>query len=77
MLLTSLSNVHADGCLRTNRYDEGNNRTFWAILGDRIVNVINPDEVLDVKGNDTSDGAEVCAWRAHGGANQQWNFVYI
>jgi hypothetical protein len=67
----------SDGTLRANRYDDGHNKKFWAIQGDRIVNVHNHSEVLDVKGNNANKGAEVCAWNAHGGANQQWTFEYV
>jgi len=67
----------SDGTLRANRYEEGKNRTFWAVQGNKIVNVHNHGEVLDIKGNNASECAEICAWNYHGGANQHWHFEYV
>jgi hypothetical protein len=66
-----------DGTLRVNKFEDGHKRRFWAVQGDRIVNVHNHQEVLDVKGNNQDNGAEVCAWNFHGKSNQKWNFEYI
>lgn len=64
------------GTLRVNHYN-GSHHQFWAIQGDRIVNVHNHNEVLDVKGNNKENGAEICAWKHHGNSNQKWNFEYV
>jgi len=67
----------SDGTLHVNKYDEGRSRAFWAVQGDKIVNVKNHGEVLDIKGNNSAEGAEVCAWKFHGGKNQLWHIVHI
>jgi len=67
----------SDGDLKTGEYSENNNKCFWAIDGNKIVNVYNPDEVLDLKGASTDNGTAVCAWNYHGNANQQWHFDYV
>jgi hypothetical protein len=67
----------SDGTLKVSRYEEGASRKFWAIQGDRIVNVYNHGEVLDIKSNNQDNGAELCAWNFHGNANQRFHFEYI
>lgn len=63
--------------VQTGNYAEGNKKSFWVISGNRIVNKHNHDEVLDVKGKNQADGAEICAWRYGGAANQHWHFDYV
>jgi len=65
------------GVLMTGDFAEGKNRAFWTMSGNVIRNVYNPTEVLDVKGNSTADGAEICVWNHHGRPNQQWHFDYV
>jgi len=64
------------GVLHTGVFVEGKNRTFWAINGNIIRSVYNPNEVLDLKGGTTTDGNEICVWNHHGKANQQWHLDY-
>jgi len=66
-----------NGGLHLSKFEEGQSRLYWALHGNRIVNVHNHNEVLDIKGNNRDDGAEVVAWQSHGGANQQWHFEYV
>jgi len=66
-----------DGTLCVSHYDEGRSRVFWAVHGNKIVNVHNQGEVLDIKGNNAGECAEICAWSYHGGANQHWNFEFV
>jgi hypothetical protein len=67
------------GDLKTAEYREGGNKLFWAIDGTKIINVQNPQEVLDVKGGASADGTAICAWtwKAGGNNNQQWHFDYV
>ena len=65
------------GSLRLGKFELGQNRLFWALHDNRIVNVLHQDEVLDISGGNRGDGAEVIAWQKHGGPNQQWEFQYI
>jgi len=67
----------SDGDLKTGEYSENNNRAFWAIDGNKIVNAYNLGEVLDLKGGCTDNGTAVCAWNFHGNENQQWYFDYV
>jgi len=64
------------GVLQTGEFAEGRNRAFWAINGNIIRSVYNPNEVLDLKGGSTENGTEVCVWAHHGRPNQQWHFDY-
>jgi len=47
----------------------------WRIEGNRIVNGLG--ECLDIKGNDHSDGAHLCAYSYHGQRNQHWLIEYV
>lgn len=67
----------SSGILHTGKYVEGKSRTFWALSGNKIVNVHNQDEVLDVKDNKKDDGAEICAWKYHGAGNQHWHIDFV
>jgi hypothetical protein len=66
-----------DGILKVDTFDLGRKRNFWTIDGKRIVNVHNHDEVIDIKGNNADDCAELCAWDYHGASNQHWHFDYV
>jgi len=67
----------SSGVLHTGKYEQGKNRTCWAISGNAIRSVHNPNEVLDVKGNCTENGTEICVWNHHGNPNQQFHFDYV
>lgn len=69
------------GTLHTTKWDDDDepteNRTHWCIQGNKIVNRHNHDEVLDIKGRNADDGAELCVWNYHGDKNQEWHFEYV
>jgi hypothetical protein len=65
------------GTVHTGKYEEGHNQAFWCIQGNKIVNRHNATEVLDIKGANGGDCAELCAWKYHGGNNQHWHFEYV
>jgi len=67
----------ADGDLKTGEYLASNDRSCWAIDGNRIVNVHNQNEVLDLKGGSRGNGTAICVWQRHGKENQQWHFDYV
>jgi hypothetical protein len=54
-----------------------NNRRFWCIQGSKIVNRYDTTEVLDIKASNQANGAELCAWKYHGGKNQNWHFEFV
>jgi len=64
------------GKIVTGMFEEGANRTFWAVNGNVIRSVYNPNEVLDVEGGATEDGTAICVWNDHGAANQQWHLDF-
>jgi len=47
----------------------------WDIKGAFFTN--EKGKVMDVTGSSDRDGANVIAWRKHGGKNQQWSIQYI
>jgi len=65
------------GTLHLGSYDANVPRTYWAVHDNRIVNVFNQSECLDIKGNNAGDGAEICIWSYKGSSNQHWKFDYI
>jgi len=65
------------GSLQLARFIDGQSGLYWALHNGTIVNVHNHNEVFDIKGNNSNDGAEVCVWSPHGGANQLWDFEYV
>lgn len=67
----------SDGTLRVGHYTEGGKRIYWSVQGNRVVNVNNHNEVLDIKGNNKDKGAEVCAWNYKGSSNQHWTIEYV
>lgn len=67
----------SDGVLRLGEWSEGKQKTFWCVQGNKIVNRYNANEVLDIKGSNNADSAEICAYNFHGGANQQWQIDYV
>jgi len=67
----------SSGELKTGEFADGKNRVYWAIDGTKIASVLNPNEVLDLKGNKTDNGTPICVWNHHGQRNQQWHFDYV
>jgi len=53
-------------------YDQG-----FQFTNGRIMNLHKKDMVLDVKGEDDSDGTKICQWEFHGGNNQLWKLEYV
>lgn len=67
----------SEGSMRMEPYDPGNSQQQWVIHGDRIVNRHNDQMCADIKGNDDSNGAKLCAYNAHGGDNQRWSIDFV
>jgi hypothetical protein len=68
----------SSGAFHTGEFEEDHEkRLFWCIEGNKIVNRYNTSEVLDIKGENRGDGAELCAWKYHSGNNQHWHFEYV
>jgi len=40
------------------------------------VNRYDTRKVLDIKGEDDDDGAEICAYNFHGSDNQRWEMEF-
>jgi len=55
----------------------GSPKQMWIFDGNRIINRINRNECLDIKGNDKSDGATVVVWEYKGQSNQQWRQEFV
>ena len=48
----------------------------WIVEDDRIHNLENPTQVLDIQASDPNPGANILTWDYHGGANQIFSFEY-
>lgn len=55
----------------------GNRKHFWCVEGDKIVNRYDVNEVLDVKGANRDNLAELCGWKHSGNVNQRWHIEYV
>lgn len=49
----------------------------WVKSGDFIVNKMDTNKVLDIKGEDDDNGAKLVAWKNKDKPNQKWKFVYL
>ena len=57
---------------------EGNKRQFWYIYGHNITNRLDPNEVVDLRNSNCSNGADLQRFTYSSSAeNQKWDFVYI
>lgn len=65
------------GILRTGEPEIGNGYQMWQKRGSQIACQVAPNEVLDIRGANTDDGAEVQCFIEHGGENQCWHFEYL
>jgi len=54
----------------------GNRKQFWCVYGNKVVNRYDLKEVLDIKGQDSDDSAELCGYEYKGTDNQHWKFEY-
>ncbi len=50
---------------------------YWVFKGNKIVNRRNPDQCLDIYGQNWDDGAEVGAYDYHGANNQHWKQEFV
>jgi len=55
----------------------GNHKQYWCVCGNRIVNRYDQKEVLDIKGANRDNCAELCGFGYKGSDNQHWNFEYV
>ncbi|KAI0223847.1 hypothetical protein LSAT2_025046 [Lamellibrachia satsuma] len=67
----------SSGILRTGEPEIGNGYQMWQKRGSQIACQVAPNEVLDIRGANTDDGAEVQCFIEHGGENQCWHFEYL
>ena len=67
----------AGDCLHTGEYQMGNRKHFWCLYGNKIANRYDLNEVLDIRGENKDNDAELCAWSYKGGDNQHWQFQYV
>ena len=51
-------------------------RCIYLVLGNRIINQRNPNEVLDIVGGEGKDGATLCAYQYKGTKNQHFQMDY-
>jgi len=63
--------------VHTSEYQIGNPKMFWCICGNKILNRYDHNQVLDVKGGNKDDGAELCGFGYQGSDNQHWHFEYV
>lgn len=57
-------------------FESGRDNQQWLTAGDRVQSRSDSNRVLDIKGEERSEGATVLAWAVHGGDNQKWTFEY-
>jgi len=53
----------------------GDPRAQWRVEGNKIVNRAN--ECLDIRGANSNDGAELCAYDFKNQKNQHWRLEYV
>ena len=58
-------------------WQKGNPHQLWSLSGNRIVNLENEDEVLDIEYGSEDNGAGVIAYSYAGSDNQHWRPVYL
>ena len=77
LTVTAIWRCFVGNCMCTNEYQMGNRKQFWCLYGNKIVNRYDLNEVLDIRGENKDNGAELCAWSYKGGDNQHWHFEYV
>ncbi len=65
------------GNIRMQPYNPNNPRQQWMVQGNRIINRYNPQEVLDIVGQQRQDGARLCAYQYKRTRNQHWRIEYV
>ena len=66
-----------DNKLVLDHYDGDDEKDMqWVLVGDQIQSRSDHNRVLDIMAADDDEGTKVCAWEAHGGENQCWEFEY-
>lgn len=58
-------------------YDPTKEEHRWHFSGDHIVNDHTDNLVVDIRHSEDKNGAELCAYRSHGGVNQKWSREFI
>lgn len=67
----------SDGTIRMYPFKADNKYKYWIIVGDRIQNKYDSGLVLDISGANSRNGAQLIAYKFHGGDNQRWTFEYV
>ena len=67
----------AGDCLHTSEFQLGNRKQFWCVDGNRIVNRYDVNEVMDIKGGNRDNCAELCGGPYKASDNQHWHFEYV
>ncbi len=62
-----------------NPYNPGNQMQGFTLSGtdNKIVNMNDPEKVLDIKDQNPDKGAELVSWEYNEGDNQHWTIEYI
>nr|UCK81497.1 ricin lectin domain-containing protein 6 [Arenicola marina] len=63
--------------IRLAPFQPGDLDQMWTIYDQKIVNRVNPDRVLDIKGQETKNGAKLISFKWNGGENQRWLQEYV
>lgn len=58
-------------------FDPTKHEHKWHFSGDHIVNDHTDNLVIDIRHSIDKDGAELCAYRSHGGVNQKWTREFV
>lgn len=66
----------SDECAVLAPYEEGNVHQQWTVVSHFLYN-LPTGKVLDVRGSDEGEGADVIAYDKHGLVNQKWEFEYV
>ena len=76
-LSTSVLLLFSDDDICMQPYDPSSDKQGFSISEGHIANLNDEDYVVDIKGKDEDDGAQIIAWEFHGGDNQHWDIEYF
>lgn len=68
--------VGSDNILYLKPLEPGQDAQQWTIGKDTVHHRKDKERVFDICRGSKDAGAQLCAWKLHGGTNQQWEVIY-
>ena len=63
--------------MKMDHFEEGVDEHMWFISGNKIINLVDHNHLLDIKGQNGDDGAKVIVWEDNDQDNQRWDCHYV